>query len=155
MGLMHKTNHAFYIQCTWWCHQPVWACDRPDANTSKSSQLSWQLFTLILAMQKFNTLKLMRKWSNADTKKKPVLHPVQGFQASAINLKETSVMTIGHVQNNCSQVCCLWVFLSYYTYSTFTKLWQSWSVPLCRVPCFHASRECVEALNRSCGSNLG
>ena len=34
-------------------------------------------------MQKFNTLKLMRKRSSADTKKKPVLHPVQVFQASA------------------------------------------------------------------------
>ena len=41
-----------------------------------------------------------------------------------------------------------------HTYGTFTKLWQSWNVPLCRVPCFHASRECVEALNRYCGSSL-
>ena len=40
------------------------------------------------------------------------------------------------------------------SYSTFTKLWQSCNVPLCRVPCFHASRECVEALNRYCGSSL-
>ena len=116
MGLMHIANYAFSTQCTWWCHQPVWACDRPDAYTSKSSQLSWRLFTLILAMQKFNTLKLMRKRSNADTKKKPMLHPLQVFQAFAINLKAASVTTTGHVQNNCSQVCCLWVFLSNYTY---------------------------------------
>ena len=46
------------------------------------------------------------------------------------------------------------IFYSVCSYNTFTKLWQSSNVPLCRVPCFHASRECVEALNRYCGSSL-
>ena len=26
---------------------------------------------------------------------------------------------------------------------------------ICRMPCFHASRECVEKLNRHCGSGSG
>ena len=29
------------------------------------------------------------------------------------------------------------------------------NVPMCRVPCFHASRGCVEKLNRHCGSGSG
>ena len=40
-------------------------------------------------------------------------------------------------------------------YGPFTKLWQRQNVPVCRVLCFHVSRECVDKFNRHCGSDSG